>query len=259
MEPRCVTLSIDSASRANAATTEPNDYRVAFEPQYGVYALQVQSAEVPNSQYCVNRSNYVVDFFDTALGALFSATLTLGDYSAAQLATELAAQMNAVTAPGLFTVTANAVTHKLTVTRVAGTTFELRFASGPYAAYTAAAVLGFSAVDTPAAAVQTSDQIVQLQGETAVYLCLEGLGGMVNTGAISDVAAKIVFPTGSRVATLLSLAAPLVRLPEPMPVLRELRVRFVRPNGLLYDFNGLPHTFTVTLWCVPSLLLAHFQ
>jgi hypothetical protein len=246
-EPDSVLLSIDSATRLDPTGTTSSDYHVAFQAIHGAYALRVVTAEVPCTQNIMTADNCVVDFVDDTTATTAAATLTQGMYTGAQLATELQTQMNALVAGAPYTVTFSSITQKLTVTRAAGL-FHFLFATGAYASLSAAAVLGFSAADTTSAATATSDRIVQLQGETNVYLCLEGLGGILNSALISDVAAKVVFPTAARMATLQSLAAPIIVFPAPVPILRTLRVQFKRANGRLYDFQGLDNSFTVEIW-----------
>jgi hypothetical protein len=232
-----------------------NDFTVEFPPLVGAHAIRVISAEIPMAQYTIHASTYVVDFYDSGAAAVCSAVLTHGNYTGAQLATELATQMTAACGvPGAYTVTFSAITQKLTITRNGGgPTFGFRFASGPYAQYSAARVLGFLATDSinSLATTITSTYIVQLQGEDYVHLALVGLGNVANTEYVNDVVAKVVFPTGARSSALDSLVAPLIHLGE-LHNLRQLHARLYRSDGQLYELNNMDMSFTLEVYCTPD-------
>lgn len=246
---RCELVCITSRSRV-AGT--PSDFIITFPQVVAAHALRVASAEIPMAQYTVHAYTSAVDFYDSAVGAVCTAVLTYGNYTGAQLATELAAQMtSACGVPGAYSVSYSSITQKLTIVRNGGgPTFSLRFGTGSYAAFSAARIMGYDPlVDTATAASSTSPYIVQLQGEDYVYLCLNGLGNISNTELVSNVVAKYVFPTGARTSSLDSLVSPLVKLGE-VQNLRQVQVRLYCSDGRLYDLNGMDMSFTLELYCL---------
>jgi hypothetical protein len=247
------TVTIESQHRENAAGTTPSEYTVNFPPLQDVYGMRVTAVCMANAQYAVHAHNNVLDFYDAAAAAAFTAVLGPGNYTGAELATEVDVQMNAAMSVGAgvnFTCTYSAISNRLTITRVGATLFQLRFATGTYARFTACRVLGWPAVDTVAAAVAVSPYGVQLQGDEYLYVCVKGVPGMWTSGRCTDAVAQVIFPTGARTADLRSLVAPTVLFGELQPVLRAFTVRCVRPDGRLYDFNGQEHTITAEVYCL---------
>jgi hypothetical protein len=254
MDERIALISINSASRANRSGTSPNSYIATFPDLSNVYALQVVSAEIPNAQYQLNQYNNAIDVSVNS-SPTQTVTITPGNYSVTDLASAVQTALQQIDVN--FAVLFSATTDRLRITHSTDS-FVLVFASGPSWATTAAGVLGFSkdadfySVLTGGLYVAQAPYIVQLQGDAYVNLCMQGIGTIGNTEGIPDVAAKVVFPTATRMASLRSLIAPVIRFEAVLGVFRAIHVCLTRPDGTLYDCNNMDHSFTIQVWQLPA-------
>lgn len=250
MEERISLISINSASRANRSGTNPSSYIATFPDLSNVYAIQIVSAEIPNGQYQVHQYNNAVDLSVNG-GETVTVLISPGNYSVTDLAAAFQTAIQSLDAD--FTVSFSPITDKLHVQHLTQP-FAFLFGSGPSCYSSAAAVLGFSRdVDfysylDAAVYVLHAPFIVQLQGDAYVNICLQGMGTIGNTESIPDVAAKVVFPTAARTASLHSLVAPVIRFDSVLGVFRALHVSLLRPDGTLYDCNNMEHSFTLQVW-----------
>jgi hypothetical protein len=255
-------LNVNSAHRLNPLTTTPNAYSISFAPLRRVRSVRLVSTEFTNSRYVIDATNNKLDFTSSAapLGT-YVATLTAGHYASSDLVTELDLQLNAAlgAAPSvIMTVSYSATTSKFTISRIDGNTFQLLLSSGTNALQAPLRELGFNRLDTAAGlTTYTAPNCANLTGDDYTMMCIDGLGTLVDaTRSINQsqgrpmytpesVHAKLIWNTPARYATTNSFASAPYLCPQPMMRLDTLRVSFYRPDGSVYDFNGVDHSFSL--------------
>jgi hypothetical protein len=235
------------------ADSTPSSYVVKVGPLHRVRSIELVSTEATNARFLIDATNNLIDIVSSAAPAgTFVVTLTPGHYGSSDLADELDKQMNAAlgAAPGaIFTITYTASTAKFTIARVDGNSFNLLFASGANAAFAPLAELGFVASDSGLTTTVTGPNSANLSGDDYALLCLKDLGGIVDTGSSTDCFAKIVWSSPARYAAFNSFATVRHEWNPPLPRIDRLVVSWRRPNGKLYDFNGVDHSFSLLVAC----------
>jgi hypothetical protein len=108
--PRTRVISIRSRDRINGSSSI-SDFKVTIERISNVRNVKIQNVIIPLSYYNINSLNNSITFND---GVLRTATLTLGSYTANQLATMIQTAMNAISTL-VFTITYNSITQKFTI------------------------------------------------------------------------------------------------------------------------------------------------
>jgi hypothetical protein len=258
-------LTVDSRSRENPGDTTPANYTVKFPAISQVKQVRLVSSEIPNSQYVFHSRNNVLNLVDVGgTGNTHEVPITEGSYTALELANELNLQLNAAVGVGFgieFVVTYITFTKKFRIERLAGGSFSLLFASGNSVSgldeelaneviQATAHNLGFNKDHTNVllGASATSDTVVDLAGDNYVYLQIRGLPALVNTESIPDVFAKIIWNVPPAFITYDSFAANNLIFPNPIQLLSELQIKFVRQDGELYQFNGIEHSFSIEIF-----------
>ena len=233
--------------------TTQSSYVVKIGPLLRVRSIELVSTEITNSRYLIDTTNNKIDFISSAAPAgTYTATLAPGHYGSADLLSEVDQQINAAigAAPGaIFTLTYTAATAKFTIQRVDGNSFNLLFGSGTNAAESPATELGFLAVDTGLTSYIIGQNSANLGGDDYALLCLQGLGGIVDSGSATDCFAKIIWSSPARYSTFNSFASVRHEWTPPLPKIDRLIVSWRRPNGRLYDFNGVDHSFSLLVNC----------
>lgn len=249
-----IVLTVDSRSR-NLTTDTPSKYVVDLPtPIANVKKVRLLSTEITNSQYTVNANNNKIDLVDVTGGNIvYAVTLTPGTYTATDLATEINLRMNAALGalPNvIFTVTYNTVTSKLAITRVdvPGNTFSLLFATGANYTKSARVVMGFNATDLVAVTAATSSNIVNLSGESWVYMKIRGLGSITTIENLSDIFAKVIWNVPPRYVCYDSFQSNPIYFNPSLSFLRRLDVEFRQADGTLYDFNNVEHSYTLEIF-----------
>jgi hypothetical protein len=108
--PRTKVISLRSRDRINGSNSI-SDFKVTVERISNVKNVKIQNAIIPLSFYNVNSFNNSITFND---GSLRTASLTLGSYTAVQLATLIQTAMNAISTL-VFTITYNSIIQKYTI------------------------------------------------------------------------------------------------------------------------------------------------
>ena len=122
----------------------------------------------------------------------FTATLVEGLYSADELATEVATQMNSAYTPdNLFTCTVSTLTKKFTIAHPSATSI-LEFATRPTA--TTASTLGYNSVDTSDVLSHVADNIYNLSFSTRLFILSKNLGTSYFRDPDNDLDIIFVFP-----------------------------------------------------------------
>lgn len=244
-------LTIDSRSRDNFASTTASDYTIKFPAISQVKKMRLISTEIPNTQYVFNSVTSHIDLIDVGGGGgAHVVTITPGSYSATELANEINLKLNAAVGVGFgieFVVTYITFTKKFRIDRLVGGNFSLLFATGPSVETSAGHNLGFT-TDVVNVASATSDQIVDLAGDNYVYLQIRGFPTITNTENIEDVFAKIIWNVPPAFVTYDSFAANDIIFRNPIQLLSEFKVKFVRQDGRLYEFNNVEHSFSIEIF-----------
>lgn len=153
-----IPLTFYSGSDENIGTNNAPIYKLT-RPIYKLRQVDVISVNIPFSYYAVNSSNYTIDFEDSVPNS-YQVTLTPGNYSASELATEIQSKMNAALAG--FTVTYD--TKYNTFTWSNGTNnFKILSSS------TATKLIGITS-DTTLGASATSDNSIDIGGTTDILI-----------------------------------------------------------------------------------------
>jgi len=153
MKKRKSHLYIDSRNAIDKGGTF-SKFNYSFEGLSDVSKIKVLGVNMKLSNYVINTNNNLITFDEG--GADLIATLTVGNYSEALLAAEIATQMT--TAGGTYICTVNQNTLKYTITETTPTNFTLQTSSNnfPYIE------LGFTNTDKTGAATYTSDYVINL-------------------------------------------------------------------------------------------------
>lgn len=248
-------VSVNSRNRLNFSTTTPNDYVVRLTtPIRNVRVIRLVTTEFTNARYVIDATNNQIDFQSAVVSAGTKlATLTPGHYNATDLQTELDYQLNAAlgVAPGVgFTVSYNPATTRFTFTRIDGGTFAFLGATGANVSRAPLEQLGLQPLDTAQVTDYTCPNAANLQGDDYTLMALRNIGRMDGTEGCTEVFAKLIWPVPSRAQVNNAFASVDVEfLDQPLGRLSELAVRFLRPNGQVYDWQGVEHSFTLQVVC----------
>jgi len=131
---RKITVEVNSQDRSRTKSFSSNNFRWNFRrPLKDVVAIELVSGSIPADLYNVTPdwNNFM---FAEGTGAKIKVTLTPGQYTAAEVATELQTQLNAIVGKtNTYTVAYSATTKRLTITGSTTLTFTFFFQTGlPY-------------------------------------------------------------------------------------------------------------------------------
>lgn len=95
--------------------------------------------------------------------------------------------------------------------------------------------------------VRIKNNSVRISGDNYLYMVCTQIKGMTGEGAVKDAFSKIQL-TGlpGRILFNTFVQAP-IYFHSPIPQLSDLEFNFYSPDGELYDFNGIDHSFTIEL------------
>ena len=130
---RKITVEVNSQDRSRTQSFNSNNFRWNFRrPLKDVVAIELVSGSIPADLYNVTPdwNNFL---FAEGTGAKVKVTLTPGQYTASEIATELQTRLNAIGGINSYTVTYSLTTKRLTITGSTTTTFTFFFQTGlPY-------------------------------------------------------------------------------------------------------------------------------
>lgn len=266
------TFTIYSGDREQKDSTNPNDYRVKLAQSYrGISHIELVSANIPKTGYIVNSTNNIINFTDSGGAPALIATLTPGNYTADELATEIDTQMTtssaATGATDAYTVANNAKTSKFTIVQAGGGPFEMQFNGGTelfgpnsntrakLLANSSGDILGFGPNDQTGATSYTSSKRYNLAGPDALFLEIEELGGRVqgSNHNMTNVFAHVQFSASSSAInfhTNQSDTKNVKYFSPPKGKLEKLTIRWRDYLGNLYDFNGIDHFIEMDVYSV---------
>ena len=131
---RAVTVAVNSRDRNLATDYNPNSFRWTFRrPLKDVLSIELVNGSVPAGIYNINTGWNQFNFTEVN-NKDWVITLTPGQYTPAQLVSQLETQLNA--APGrlnTYVATYSSITMKLTVTATGPATYIFFFMTSPYA------------------------------------------------------------------------------------------------------------------------------
>ena len=265
-------FTIDSRDREQKDSTNPNDYKVKLLQSYrGVSHVELVSANIPKSGYIVNSNNNIINFTDSGGAPALIATLTPGNYTADELASEIDTQMTASSlasgASDSYTVTNNAKSSKFTIIQAVGGPFEIQFNGGTekfgsnsntrskLLPNSAGDILGFGPNDQTGALTYTSSFRYNLAGPSALLLEIEELGGRIqgSNHEMTNVFAHVPFSASTSAInfhTNQSDTKNVKYFSPPKAKLEKLTIRWRDYLGNLYDFNGLDHFIEMNVYTI---------
>ena len=102
--------------------------------------------------------------------------------------------------------------------------------------------------------VQLSNNALQLSGNSYIIVECTELATISNIGPVKDIFAKILLSgLPGKVLYNTYMCVPKVFY-EPIPELSSLEFTFYSPDGSLFDFNGVNHSFTLEITTVTNIL-----
>lgn len=129
---RTITVAVNSIDRNISVDPNTNQFRWTFRrPLKDILSIELVNGFVPADIYNINTGWNIFTFGETT--TLWTVTLTPGQYTPAQLCSELQTQLNGLSGVGnSYTVAYSSVTKKMTVTATGGTDFTFYFKTTPY-------------------------------------------------------------------------------------------------------------------------------
>ena len=130
---RSVTVAVNSRDRNLGADYYPNSFRWSFRrPLKDVVSIELVNGSIPADLYNIATGWNIFTFGEGT--TIWQVTLTPGQYTAAELATELQTQLNALAGKlNTYVVTYSAITRKMTVTATGPSPFTFYFMTSPHA------------------------------------------------------------------------------------------------------------------------------
>jgi hypothetical protein len=130
---RKITVEVNSQDRSRTQSFNSNNFRWDFRrPLKDVVAIELVSGSIPADLYNVTPAWNKFVFGETGQANVI-VTLTPGQYTATEVATELQTRLNAVASVSTYTVAYSATTKRLTITGSTTTPFTFFFQTGlPY-------------------------------------------------------------------------------------------------------------------------------
>lgn len=232
------TFIIDSRERNNVSTTNPNSYTIQFDkPFKNIVSLELLSTELPITQYVVNAYNNQLKIDTDTI------TITKGNYTSSELASELQTQIRNETGDNNYSVSANDITMKFTISH-SSTAFTLDLSIDN----TIARVIGFSAISSSGSTSYTSDKTFDLFGERYIVMHVNNFSSNIvsNQEKLEGAFAKIpiTVPLFSIEYFIYDKLKAFKQFNPPLATLDYLNLEFRTYDGNLYDFNGQEHSLT---------------
>lgn len=148
-------INVDSLNESN-----PSKFSINLENQLNnVKKVYIRSYEIPVSFYSINSSNNTIDFEDSVPNS-YSATITPGNYTPSELASELQTQMSAEYSST--TVSYDSNTYKLTFTN-SSSNIKILDSS------TISSIIGLDGDSSLSSSVEMSN-VVNLNGNNYLFL-----------------------------------------------------------------------------------------
>jgi hypothetical protein len=244
-ETRYTRVVIDSKDRDISVHPTPSAYNISLQDEIeDVVAAQLIACNIPLSGYMVTSNHNSFGVTISPGATVYTVTLDDGDYTGAELATELAAKINVAVGGGSnFSVSYAAKTGKFLFTH-ASANFSLIFNTDN--ANSLARVLGFKPATTAASAARTLLSPARANLDYFKYVVMY-IDQFSNNQGSSSVLAKsfaVIYDNTNRqndndITTIVKKFTP------PLSRLTRLLISFYDRDGKMYDFNGVDHTFEI--------------
>ena len=259
---------IDSRARNTDIYREPNQYLFELDtPLHDVMSIQLHQAEFPHSNYTIREGINDQIFFQelnsqVSSGTYYTATVSEGNYSIADLATEIASKMSAI-GGSTYTTTINSMQRKLTISsNLTGGDgiFRLLFrgnlqnisngaTSFAYKDRSIGVVIGFSIKNFTGAGSYTGDLSYNLDQDRELYLSvIDNQENMMATKN-SQFLIQLDVPVGQVKYVTSADTSNIHYYYPPMKRLQTLHVVISSYNGS-YNFHGRDHSFTLRITCI---------
>lgn len=221
--------------------------------------VSINSAEIPYSYFPVNANNKTLKFFESSdatagnLGAKTDVVLVAGEYTGAELATELQRAIRASNGRNDYTVAFTGATTKLTITQPTDISFRFDFTTSAKYAYS---LLGFTrdlktGTDNGGNHTLVSDTAINVSGDNAIYIRCP----LSNTNTyesrhkgISDILAKI--PIKVNYNEVIYYEPVVYNFKSQLPkgqAINDLSLRLTNKDNELIDLNGLEWELSIMI------------
>lgn len=98
-----------------------------------------------------------------------------------------------------------------------------------------------------------SNNAIQLSGDNYILMKAEPLETLVSIGPVKDAFAKILLCDNPGQVIFNSFVPTIKHYVDPIHELRQLDIELLTPDGYLYDFNGVDHSFTIEVVVVSDI------
>lgn len=259
-------LAVSSTDRNYENYPDTNDFVVVLERPYtDIVSIELIAGSIPRTDYNVNTSSNAVEFQETndevSNKQTVSASIPVGNYTNVQdLLDAVSTAMSDASNHGVtYTATVSPLTSKVTIEASGGSAEVFNMVPGQtetfgggdnqrtsYKANTALKMLGFRAspMNGPAAGKVSGSGMYRLAGADSLILAIDNMPLMQSpNSAIHDAFCMLNFgeqPWGTMKALKIGdFGANNIKYFNPvLPRLHRMRLRFLRPDGSKYDFNG---------------------
>lgn len=252
-------VTVDSRDK-DPSVENDNSYRIAIDEIKDVVSIELTDAQIPISEYIINASNNLI-YFEETNGITLIAELTVGNYDANDLATEIETQMSSVGA-STYTVGVDTMQNRFIFNSDGaggGGIFNLLFDGGTipigfekektiYITRSVGEVIGFAPADLTGSLTYTGQYTFNLKGEKYILLHVKEAELLKTRDSnVKNAFAKIVLdkPLGETKFYSSNTDNQFIKyFSPPIGRLGYLTIEFRKQNGDLYDFNGQYNSLT---------------
>lgn len=246
-------ITINSTDRVDYANTTASDYTYYLKtPLFNVVAIKAVNMIVPNTQYVINSSNNKFDFIESLTpGITRTITIQPGTYTSTEISNAINLAMNTslgVPFGTIFTCTYITYLQKMRIDRIDfPNTFNILWGTGPSIGTSIRSILGFPAVDTGLVSTTQSVQPIHLSGHDFIYLTIKDVGNMVNM-PYKDTFAQVILNVPPKSISFSSFVSNSKIYKTPLTKLERFDVKFLNPDGSLYDFNSFDNSIFLEIY-----------
>lgn len=244
---RFTRVVVDSRDRNNVVFPDPNRYEIRLDEEIeDVLSVELITADVPFSSYLINQSNNILNVNYNSGVITGTATLTTGDYTAADLASELQLQLNAV-AVGSFVVTYDSRKDNYVIRSNASFTIDFPILSN------LTRILGFQKVASMSSTDETGyhpDAFVHVvrsqyrrNFEDVSYLIMDVALLTVNTSINNTTNRSFAVINRSGYMNTFITRKIKKTFNPPVGKFDKIKIEFFDYEGNLYDFQNQDHRF----------------
>ncbi len=248
------TYNFDSDHRDDTVNTTHSEYKHYITQIRNVVGIKLISTEIPNTQFVINSSNNVIQFIHSAysLVTVYDGLVPHGNYTGTELATALDLAMNTALGVGAgisLTASYSTITKKMTITPIGGN-LTLLFGTGDSKDISLYKILGFGEnVDIgPTGSAILSDNIVDVSGDDYILMQITNPHMVTNVrslGGQKNAFAKLINEAPPGFINYSNFVSPELIFDKPFTSINSLDFKFTNSEGVLVDFNGRKHSFSI--------------